>query len=66
VISHIGEISSKDFGKVMGLMLKDIYTDMEKDGFDVLETEDIPLVKKTIQTEVTVFIRKDWVNLIGA
>lgn len=64
VISHIGEIGPKDFGKVMGLMSKDVYEDMTKDGFDVLETEDIPLVKKTIQMEITTFIRKDWVNYV--
>ncbi|ASZ76428.1 RNA ligase [Proteus phage PM2] len=64
VLSHIGEVKTKDFGKVQGLMMQDILKDMLKDGNDILEYDDPSLIKKAIQKEVQEFIRKDWVNII--
>ncbi|AUM58455.1 RNA ligase [Proteus phage phiP4-3] len=64
VISHVGEISSKDFGKVQGLMMQDVLKDMLKAGHDILDYDDPALIKKSIQKEIQEFIRKDWVNLI--
>lgn len=64
VLSHIGEVKAKDFGKVQGLMMQDVLNDMNKDGHNILDYVDPSLIKKMIQKEVQEFIRKDWVNII--
>ncbi|QPB12416.1 RNA ligase [Providencia phage PSTCR6] len=64
VLSHIGELSAKDFGKVMGLMTQDIFKDMLVDGLDPLDCDNPALVKKSVQSEVTAFLREKWKGLL--
>lgn len=64
VLSHIGELSAKDFGKVMGLMTQDVFKDMLVDGLDPLDCDDPALAKKSVQSEVTVFLREKWKSLL--
>lgn len=58
VISKIGAYNEKDFGKILGMYLKDLNGDFEKEYF-VEENEDLKMnqVRKQLSREVSDFIR---------
>lgn len=64
VISHIGQVTTKDFGKVSGLTVQDILTESAREGVDIMTAESINAVKKELVRNVQDTIRKDWINLI--
>jgi len=67
VLSHVGEVTDGDFGKIMGLFSKDVRKDMEGDDpevFSKLEKAEGKIVNKAINTTVSSFIRKHFVNII--
>jgi len=67
VLSHIGEISQKEFGKLMGAFAQDVRKDMLKDEstiFEKLEKSEEKRVNKTINNACASFIRKHFVNII--
>jgi Rnl2 family RNA ligase len=67
VISKIGEVTQKDFGKLKGLFTKDIMEDFLKDTkFDIklLDKGEQKKWHNTLSQEVANFIRKDFLNII--
>lgn len=66
VISKIGEVTQKDFGKILGLMSKDVMEDFSKDNESVLELshEDRKMVTKLLNNEVGNLLRPLFVNII--
>jgi Rnl2 family RNA ligase len=67
VISHIGEIDQKMFGKLLGLFCKDVLEEMEKDQpelFEGLEKDRRSIINKAINKNVQVFIRERFLNII--
>lgn len=65
VISHIGQVTSKDFGKVLGLTLKDIFEEAGREGIDIMEADSANKVKKELQRLVQNTIRSCWINFLG-
>lgn len=63
VLSHIGPVQTKDFGKVNGLFVQDILSDMKVDGFDINETENPSLIKRKLNSMCGDFIRKTWTDI---
>lgn len=67
VLSHIGEITQKDFGKVMGLFAQDVYksylTDCS-DHFNTLDNKEQDMVKKEMQRECANCIRPNFRNIL--
>lgn len=65
VVSKIGEVTAKDFGKVMGLTLQDIFVEAEREGLEINQAEDPALVKKQLQKLVQEVIREKWAELLA-
>ena len=59
VISHIGEVTEKDIGKIIGLTSKDVLEDYNKDynTLKEMEKEYQKMVTKYLQTEVAKAVR---------
>ncbi|MFW6172903.1 MAG: RNA ligase, Rnl2 family [Elusimicrobiota bacterium] len=67
IISHVGPVSNKEFGKVMGEMSKDIYKDFNKDYADKLndlEKKEQKRVKKIVGQKTADLIRKNFLDII--
>jgi len=67
VLSHMGEITQKDFGKVMGAFAQDVRKDVLGDDpeiFDKVEEDEIKRVNKTINNACAGLIKKNFVNII--
>lgn len=65
VISKLGEVTAKDFGKVMGLTMQDIFTEAEREELDINDAEDPALVKKQLQKLVSEVIRERWSEVVS-
>jgi len=69
VLSHIGDVGQKDFGKVIGLLVQDILVDYEKD-YGSLEHEkaredsEWKKVSRALSKECSALIRPNWVNIL--
>ena len=59
VISHVGEVTEKDIGKIIGLTSKDVLEDYNKDynTLKEMEKEYQKMVTKYLQTEVAKAVR---------
>lgn len=67
VISKIGEVSNRDFGKILGLTCQDIFEDFEKDtGVDckVVAGECWKTFVKAVQSDVSLVVRGEFVKHI--
>lgn len=67
VISKEGEFTTKDFGKLLGLLVHDAYMDFCKDHSDALESLEKPrrkLIQKVINKAAGNLIRPLWLNII--
>lgn len=65
VLSKIGPISSKDFGRVMGLFSKDVVVDFEKDYQDTMEDLDKKerkLITKSIAGSIAALVKQELMN----
>lgn len=65
VVSKIGEVTAKDFGKVLGMTLQDIFVEAEREGLEINQAEDPALVKKQLQKLVQEVIREKWAELLA-
>lgn len=65
VVSHIGEITSKDFGKVLGLTMRDIFVEADREGVSINNAEMPSKLKGELQKIVQSEIREIWVDLIN-
>lgn len=60
VLSHIGTVTAKDFGRVMGLTMKDIINEAAREGHDMLFADNPSVVKKELTTLIQNTIRSKW------
>ncbi|QMV33811.1 RNA ligase 2 [Escherichia phage DK-13] len=65
VISKIGEVTPKDFGKVMGLTVQDILEEAGREGLELSLTENPVEVKKQLITNVRETLRHVWIALVS-
>lgn len=65
VCSHIGEIDTKMFGKVLGLTMKDIFDEAEREGITINSAEMPSKLKGELQKIVSTTIREIWIDLIN-
>ncbi len=63
VVSKLGDLTHKDFGKVQGLLVKDAKEEFERDEY-AITTDDWEVVRKMIGKEAGVVVRKEWLNLL--
>lgn len=61
VVSKIGKVTNKDFGKILNLMFEDIRNDYVKDNGEFVLSNDL---RKILMTEISILIRKEFINLI--
>lgn len=67
VISKVGAITNKDFGKLMSLMNKDVIEDFMKDfsdEFNTLEKKERKMMTKKMGQETSKLIRPNFLNII--
>jgi len=67
VLSKIGVVTDKDFGKLMGLMNKDVIEDFRKDKseeLDALDKKDSKLIYKQLNSKVASLIRPNFANIV--
>ena len=67
VISKIGEITNKDFGKILGLLNKDVFDEFNKDfkdKFESLDIEEQKKIKSVLNKESASVVRKISVKII--
>lgn len=66
VISKIGEVTPKDFGKVMGLTVQDLFAEVAQEEIDWMSAcDDAAMVKKAITTQVQDLLRPAWIELVS-
>lgn len=65
VVSKIGKPGPKDFGKVMGLTVKDLLEEAEREGIILGNADNPDLVKKAIIKTTQDVLRQVWVYLIS-
>lgn len=65
VISHIGEVTTKDFGKVLGLTMRDIFVEAEREGVTINDAEQPSKLKGELQKIVQNEIREMWMDVIS-
>jgi Rnl2 family RNA ligase len=64
IISKIGQVTKKDYGKLLGMFSKDILEDFNKnfaDKFDALEKGETKFIKKFLNTEAGILVA-DFLN----
>lgn len=66
VLSHLGEVTEKDFGKILGNYSKDIFEDMSKDFEEIenLPTSERKMLTKEINKRAGVVIRKNLLDIV--
>lgn len=66
VISKVGEVSQKDFGKILGLFSKDVMEDFGKDEPKILELDnkEKKMITRLINNECGNLIRPNFLNII--
>lgn len=65
VVSKIGTVTQKDFGRVQGELTRDALDDFAKDeGYKLQEDEDWGLLTKRVGKHSADTIREQWLNLI--
>lgn len=65
VISKIGEIGPKDFGKVMGLTVQDILEETSREGITLTQADNPSLIKKELVKMVQDVLRPSWIELVS-
>lgn len=65
VASHLGELTSKDFGKVLGLTMRDIFVEAEREGVTINNAQMPSKLKGELQKIVQAEIREIWIDLIN-
>lgn len=65
VISKIGEVGPKDFGKVMGLTVQDILEETSREGITLTQADNPSLVKKELVKMVQDVLRPAWIELVS-
>lgn len=66
VISHIGAVTPKDFGKVMGLTVQDLFTEVAREDIDwMADADNADVVKKAVITRVQEVLRPQWIELVS-
>ncbi len=61
VLSKVGTVTRKDFGKILGMFNKDVVEDFKKDyaeAIDGLEKKEVKLVTKSIGKVTTKMVRE--------
>lgn len=65
VISKIGQVGPKDFGKVMGLTVQDILEEAAREEIFITDADQPDVVKKELVTYVQGVIRPVWIELVS-
>lgn len=65
VISKIGEVTPKDFGKVMGLTVQDILEEAAREELELTDAENPVEVKKQLVECVKETLRHVWIELVS-
>lgn len=67
VLSKIGDITDKDFGKLLGLFTQDVLKDWRKDNeekINAIDKDHLKLIQNHIKTLATDLIRTNFLNII--
>lgn len=67
ILSHIGEVTDKDFGRIMGMFAQDVFKDYLKDHndeFSVLDKKEQDLFKKEMQRKCAECIRPNFRDIM--
>lgn len=67
VLSKFGPVTDKDFGKIMGLMVKDVYEDFFKDhkeAYESLDKAESKELQKLLGSETANLIRSNFLNIV--
>lgn len=65
VISKIGKVGPKDFGKVMGLTVQDILEEAGREEIFITDADRADVVKKELVNYVQSVIRPVWIELVS-
>lgn len=65
VASHIGELTDKSFGKLLGLTMRDIFVEAEREGVTINTAQMPSKLKGELQKIVQKEIREIWTSLIS-
>lgn len=63
VLSKVGCVSQKDFGKVTGMLVQDAKEEFERDEYEI-DKDDWELMAKSVGREASTVIRADWLNIL--
>lgn len=66
-ISKHGTVTSKDFGKILGMVMQDIFDEAVSDGFDMTQAKELDNwkgISKALQKEVQDCVRETFVRVV--
>lgn len=67
VLSHAGEVTNKDFGKILGAFNKDIFEEFQKENdnlLNTLEKADRKRIQKLVNAKGAGMIRNNFLNIV--
>lgn len=64
VLSKVGGITQKDFGKIQGMLVQDAKEEFERDEYKIPK-DDWKAISKVIGKSAGHVVRKDWLNILG-
>ena len=67
VISKIGQVTNKDFGKILGEFMKDVIKDFEKDNHEEFLKIDESIqkqIRKSVMTKSSTLIRSQFIDIL--
>ncbi|AUE23072.1 RNA ligase [Citrobacter phage CF1 ERZ-2017] len=65
VISKIGTVTTKDFGRVLGLTMKDILEEAAREEVVLTSADNPDIVKKELTRVLQETLRPAWIELIS-
>jgi Rnl2 family RNA ligase len=65
VLSKVGTVTQKDFGKIQGMLVRDAKEEFERDEYEI-HKDDWKSLAKTIGKDAAEVVRKDWLNILDS
>jgi len=63
VLSKIGTVNQKDFGKIQGILVQDAKEEFERDEYEISK-DDWKSIAKSVGRDASSVVREEWLNII--
>jgi len=63
VLSKVGKVSQKDFGKIQGILVQDAKEEFERDEYEISK-DDWKAIAKSVGKDAATVVREEWLNIL--